>query len=205
MQQESGSRQKMIDATIDLMRRSGLSGAGINEIVRASGAPKGSVYHFFPGGKQQIAAEALTAYSQRVLAFIEAALGSRRIASAKVTALFAAFARRVEEGEFRKSCPAGTVCLDLDPELESLRSVVANAFDSWTHLIAHHFTDGDRRAAESFAGLLLTAIEGAYIRARAERSSRPFKEAGTWLAEIAAAHFGPTPTSVRRRGRTTAS
>ena len=199
MPQESGSRQRMIEATIDLMRRSGLTGAGINEIVRASGAPKGSVYHFFPGGKQQIASEALMAYSRRVLEFIEAALGSRRSASAKVTALFAAFARRVEEGEFRKSCPAGTVCLDLDPELESLRNVVANAFGSWTHLIAHHFTDGDRRDAESFAGLLLTAIEGAYIRARAERSSRPFKEAGTWLAKLAASRYEVELASKRRR------
>jgi AcrR family transcriptional regulator len=204
MHEETGSRQRMIEATIDLMRRSGLSGAGINEIVRASGAPKGSVYHFFPGGKQQIAAEALTAYSRRVLDFIEAALGSRRVASAKVTALFAAFARRVEEGEFRKSCPAGTVCLDLDPELESLRSVVAHAFDSWIELMAHHFTDGARRAAESFAGLLLTSIEGAYIRARAERSSRPFKEAGTWLSKLAAVHFESGHVGQHRRRPVTA-
>jgi TetR/AcrR family transcriptional regulator, lmrAB and yxaGH operons repressor len=205
MHEDAGSRQRMIDATIDLMRRSGLSGAGINEIVRASGAPKGSVYHFFPGGKQQIAAEALTAYTQRVLDFIEAALASRNLAGAKVTALFAAFARRVEEGEFQKSCPAGTVCLDLDADLDSLRSVVADAFEAWTRQIARHFTEGDRRAAESFAGLLLTAIEGAYIRARAERTSRPFKEAGTWLAELAVTRFESTCTSARRRGRPAAS
>ena len=48
----STTRERMIDATITLLRRSGLSGAGINEIVRESGAPKGSLYHFFPDGKQ---------------------------------------------------------------------------------------------------------------------------------------------------------
>ena len=192
MQQESGSRQRMIEATIDLMRSSGLSGAGINEIVRASGAPKGSVYHFFPGGKQQIAAEALTAYSQRVMAFIEAALASQKSPPLKVRALFNAFARRVEEAQFRKSCAAGTVCLDLDADLEALRGVVADAFDAWAAVIARHFAQGNGRAARSFAGLLLTAFEGAYIRARAERSSRPFEEAGTWLAELAATRFGTT-------------
>ena len=62
----------MVEATITLMRHSGLSGAGINEIIRESGAPKGSIYHYFPGGKQQIAQEALDSYSQRVLAFIDA-------------------------------------------------------------------------------------------------------------------------------------
>ncbi len=204
MHEETGSRQRMIEATIDLMRRSGLSGAGINEIVRASGAPKGSVYHFFPGGKQQIATEALAVYSQRVITFIETALASRRTASGKVRALFEAFARRVEEGEYRKSCPAGTVCLDLDAELDSLRSVVADALDTWTDLIARHFAPSDGRAAGSFAGLLLTAIEGAYIRARAERSSRPFKEAGAWLAELAAVHFEPGKVSRRQRRPATA-
>ena len=198
MQQESGSRQRMIEATIDLMRSSGLSGAGINEIVRASGAPKGSVYHFFPGGKQQIAAEALTAYSQRVMAFIDTALASQKKPALKVRALFDAFARRVEDGQFRKSCAAGTVCLDLDADLEALRDVVADAFDAWTAVIARHFAQGDARAARSFAGLLLTAFEGAYIRARAERSSRPFKEAGTWLAELAATHFEARPEAKRR-------
>jgi len=198
MQQESGSRQRMIEATIDLMRSSGLSGAGINEIVRASGAPKGSVYHFFPGGKQQIAVEALTAYSQRVMAFIETALASRKSPPLKVRALFDAFARRVEDAQFRKSCAAGTVCLDLDADLEALRSVVADAFDAWMAVIARHFAQGDVRVARSFAGLLLTAFAGGYIRARAERSSRPFKEAGTWLAELAASRC-ETGHKARRR------
>jgi TetR/AcrR family transcriptional repressor of lmrAB and yxaGH operons len=198
MQQESGSRQRMIEATIDLMRSSGLSGAGINEIVRASGAPKGSVYHFFPGGKQQIAAEALTAYSQHVMAFIDTALASQKKPALKVRALFDAFARRVEDGQFHKSCAAGTVCLDLDADLEALRGVVADAFDAWSAVIARHFAPSDGRAARSFAGLLLTAFEGAYIRARAERSSRPFKEAGTWLGELAATHFEARPEARRR-------
>ncbi len=180
-----GSRERMLEATIDLMRGSGLTGAGINEIVRASGAPKGSVYHFFPAGKLQIAAEALAIYSERVQAFIDGALAGGRSAGDKVRALFEAFARRVEEGDFRRSCAAGTVSLDLDAEVEDLRAVLADAFAAWTAVIARHFDFGDARRTRSFAGLVLTAIEGAYIRARAERSSKPFREAGAWLAELA--------------------
>lgn len=181
----AGSRERMLEATIDLMRGSGLSGAGINEIVRASGAPKGSVYHFFPAGKAQIVGEALTVYSGRVEEFIGSALASKAGPGAKVKALFATFARRVEAGEFRRSCAAGTVCLDLDTELDELRVVVAQAFADWAALIAQHFPMLPAARRKSFASLLLTAIEGAYIRCRAERSSRPFTEAGTWLAELA--------------------
>ena len=179
-----GTRQRLLDAAIALMRRSGLSGAGINEIVRESGAPKGSVYHFFPGGKQQIVTEGLASYTQHVVAFMDASLSSKRRPADKIRALFGAFAERIEEGEFRHSCPAATVCLDLDPRLEGLRLVVAGAFGQYMKAIESHFTFRDRRRAASFAGLVLTAIEGAYVRARADRSSRPFREAGAWLAGL---------------------
>ncbi len=181
----SATRERMVDATITLLRRAGLSGAGINEIVRESGAPKGSVYHFFPDGKQQIVTEALNVYSQRVVEFIDTALCGARTPEAKVMALFKAFARRVEQGDFLHSCPAATVCLDLDAGLEPLRVVVASALDDYLNVIEKHFPLADRRRARSFAGLLLTAVEGAYIRSRAERSGKPFREAGAWLAELA--------------------
>jgi TetR/AcrR family transcriptional repressor of lmrAB and yxaGH operons len=181
----SATRERMIDATITLLRRSGLSGAGINEIVRESGAPKGSVYNFFPDGKQQIVSEALNVYSQRVVEFIDVALGGARAPEAKVEALFRAFARRVEQGDFLQSCPAATVCLDLNAGQEPLRVVVASALDDYLNVIEKHFPLPDRRRARSFAGLLLTAVEGAYIRSRAERSGGPFREAGAWLAELA--------------------
>lgn len=182
----AGTREKLVDAAIALMRRSGLTGAGINEIVRESGAPKGSVYHFFPGGKREIVEAGLAAHAGRVAAFIDAALSGRRSPREKVRALFEAFAKRLEQGAYRNSCAAGTVCLDLDEEFESLRPAVAGALREYQRAIGAHFPFASRRRAESFAGLLLTAIEGAYIRGRAERSGRAFREAGEWLAELAA-------------------
>ncbi|MBL8424034.1 MAG: TetR/AcrR family transcriptional regulator [Candidatus Accumulibacter phosphatis] len=180
-----GSRDRMLEAAISLMRGSGLTGAGINEIVRVSGAPKGSVYHFFPQGKAQIASEALTVYSKRVMAFIDQALASERQEGAKVSALFRAFARRVEEGDFRQSCAVGTVTLDLDADLQQLQTILGDAFSQWAALIGEHLDLGDAVRTRSFAGLILTSIEGAYVRCRAERSSRAFTEAGEWLAILA--------------------
>ena len=185
----AGTRQRLIAAASTLMRGTGLSGAGINEIVRESGAPKGSVYHFFPGGKQEIVTAALAEYAQAVVDFIDRTLAQKRSPKAKVRALFDAFAKRVEQGGFRYSCAAGTVCLDLDAGLEELRGPVAGTLDRYVEAIAAHFPCEDSRRSRSFAGLLLSAIEGAYIRSRADRSSRPFREAGTWLAELAAREF----------------
>jgi len=163
-------------------------------VIAVRGANQGSAAAFIAildlenadGSKQQIVTEALNVYSQRVVAFIDAAMSGARTPEAKVEALFKAFAKRVEQGDFLHSCPAATVCLDLDAGLEPLRVVVADALDDYLNVIEKHFPMPDRRRGRSFAGLLLTAIEGGYIRSRAERSGKPFREAGAWLAELAA-------------------
>jgi TetR/AcrR family transcriptional repressor of lmrAB and yxaGH operons len=196
MREEAGSRQRMIEATIELMRTSGLTGAGINEIVRESAAPKGSVYHYFPNGKQQIVSEALGEYSPRVMTFIEHAMAGARTPQARIRRLFDAFAARVEAAQFGKSCAFGAVCLDLDDQLEDLRRLAEQAFADWVALLARHLDLGDARRSRSFASLVLTAIEGAYIRARAERSSIAFREAGAWLAELVELR---APAAGRRR------
>ncbi len=180
------SRDRMIAATIDLLRGFGLSGAGINDIVRESAAPKGSVYHFFPGGKLQIAEEALRAYVPQVQAFIDAAMAGRRGNAARVRALFDALAQRVEGQAFRRSCAIGTVSLDLSEDMEALRPVLVEALDAWARTIARHVDLGQARRSRSFAELVVTTIEGAYVRARAEHSAHAFREAGRWLAQCVA-------------------
>jgi TetR/AcrR family transcriptional regulator, lmrAB and yxaGH operons repressor len=178
------SRDRMIEAAIDLMRGYGLSGVGINDVVRESGSPRGSVYHFFPQGKSQIASEALAVQGRRIASLMEAALAGRKAAPQKVRALFESFARRVEESDFQRSCAIGAVTLDLSMDDDALRLVIEGIFESWRAVIAGHFPMGDAKQAKSFAGLVLTTLEGAHIRARAERSGAPFREAGSWLARL---------------------
>jgi TetR/AcrR family transcriptional repressor of lmrAB and yxaGH operons len=180
-------RDRMIEAAIVLMRRSGYSGVGINEVLAESAAPKGSMYHYFPGGKRQVAAEALATYATRVVAFIDESLARGTTPADKMRKLFAAFARRLEGFGYRQSCAAGCVSLDLDADLDEVRAQVAAAFSAYVDVIATHLGIADRRRARSFAGFVLTAIEGAYVRGRAEHSSAAFREAGQWLAELAEA------------------
>jgi TetR/AcrR family transcriptional repressor of lmrAB and yxaGH operons len=178
------ARDRILDATILLMRQSGLTGAGINQIIAHSGAPKGSMYYYFPEGKQQIAAEALVRYAERVAAGFERVLSTKRKPGDKIRALFRLVADRLEAGAFEHSCAVGAVTLDLDTEAARLRAVVESALASWQSLIARHLPMCSRARRESFAGLVISAIEGAYIRGRAERSKKPFREAGDWLARL---------------------
>jgi TetR/AcrR family transcriptional regulator, lmrAB and yxaGH operons repressor len=179
------TRKKVLEAAIGLMRRSGFSGAGINEILKESGAPKGSLYHFFPQGKKQIVCEALAMYAQNVLTVFDEAMSKANSPGDKVKRLFHVTAQRLEDSDFQQSCAGGAVSLDLDVELEAVRLSALDYFEQTMALFARHFGFNDKRRTRAFAGLLLTAIEGGYIRGRAERSSRAFKEAAAWLAEVA--------------------
>ena len=179
------TRQRYVDAAIALLREGGYARAGINEIVAASGAPKGSLYHHFPGGKQQIVREALDAYTHAVGAYAARALAGATTPAGRVRALFAAVAHRLEASGFRSSCAAGAVALDLDADLEAVRDAVHAFFAAWVALVAPHFPLRDPARAASFTGLLLTAIEGGYVRGRAEHSTRALDEAAGWLAELA--------------------
>ena len=178
-------RDRMIEDAIMLMRRSGYSGVGINEVLAESRAPKGSMYHYFPSGKRQMAAEALTIYAERIVVFMDENLARGKTPEGKVRCLFAAFGDRLEQFEYRLSCAAGCVSLDLAPETEDVRTAVQEAFARYMETIARHFAFRSRRRAESFAGFVLTAIEGAYVRGRAEHSSAAFREAGEWLGRLA--------------------
>jgi len=180
-----GAKDRILEAAIFLMKQSGLTGAGINQLLARSGAPKGSVYYYFPEGKQQITGEALRLYAQRVAVAFERALSSKRKPGDKIRALFRFVADRFEEGAFEQSCAAGAVTLDLDAEVIAIRPIIAAAFASWQAVIAKHLPIRSRARRESLAGLVLSTIEGAYIRGRAERSKNAFLQAGEWLAQLA--------------------
>jgi TetR/AcrR family transcriptional repressor of lmrAB and yxaGH operons len=120
---ETSPRTKLVLATLDLLRRAGLSGAGINQVVDASQAPKGSVYHYFPGGKQQLVIEALREAERNVGdTFSKIFSGTARVAE-KVRTLFTKTAGGLEANEYAKACPVAAVTLDLDRESQALRAV----------------------------------------------------------------------------------
>lgn len=192
-----GTRERFLESAIFLMRQSGLSGAGINQVLAHSGAPKGSMYYHFPGGKLQIAAEALSIYGERVAVAFDTLLAAQSKTGDKVRALFRGVAERFEESGFELSCAAGAVSLDLRADVSEVQAVIDRVFASWRAVLARHVPLRSRELTKSFCGLVLTAIEGAYVRGRAERSTAAFREAGEWLA-LLAERESPAPS---RRSR----
>jgi TetR/AcrR family transcriptional regulator, lmrAB and yxaGH operons repressor len=187
---ESATKAKMILATLDLLRASGLSGAGINNIVEASGAPKGSVYHFFPAGKHALVTAALREAEQTVGGAFRTILSQAAPVSQKVQTLFQATAGRLQASGFLKGCPVAAVTLDLDESSAELRTVCEDVFRTWREIIAAGLNEVAENARHDVAQLILAALEGALVLARAQASPAPLEQTGALLATTLAHTFG---------------
>src|SRR5262245_60029714 len=146
----SESKTRIIRAALELLSQSGLSGAGINQVVAASAAPRGSIYHFFPGGKLELATTALEEAEQGVAQWFRGIFDRREPIAKKVESLFADAAANVEASGFNKSCPVAAVTLDVDSDSERMRAVCHRIFMTWQGAIAaglHEAPDEERRGA----------------------------------------------------------
>jgi TetR/AcrR family transcriptional repressor of lmrAB and yxaGH operons len=171
----SSSRDTFVRATARLLRRQGYAATGLNEIVADSGAPRGSLYFHFPGGKQELATIAMERAGAQLAASMNALLGASADLGEALAHLIDALASGLEGSGYADGCPIATVALEAACDCEPIREAAVVAFDSWlAALRARLLAAGmDREAAARRATLVLAAIEGALILARARRSVQP--------------------------------
>jgi TetR/AcrR family transcriptional regulator, lmrAB and yxaGH operons repressor len=202
---QTDTKAKMVLATLDLLRGSGLSGAGINNIVATSGAPKGSVYHFFPTGKHGLVAAALDEAAQIIGDGFRRIFGQKAPVSKKVRRLFESTAERIRASNFMKGCPVAAVTLDIDSQSEDLRALCSSVFDTWRDIIASGLYDVPASQRESVAQLILASLEGALVLSRARAASSPLTETGALLATTFARAFGSRRKAEESRQRANTS
>lgn len=169
------SREAFIDTTGRLLRRQGYAGTGLNEIVARSGAPKGSLYFHFPGGKEELAVAAITRAGEQLEAAITAILGSNEDLGEALGGLVDALASGLEASGYRDGCPLATVTLEVARTSEPLRETAAAVFDTWLAALQERLVRSGLTPAlaRRRALLVLSAVEGALILARAQHDREP--------------------------------
>jgi TetR/AcrR family transcriptional regulator, lmrAB and yxaGH operons repressor len=170
-------RSQLVDATVTLLRKGGLSGASLNRTLEASGAPKGSLYHYFPGGKSQLISEALQKFSDDFSGLLERSWRPELAFEERWTALVDAMARGLRRSDFALGCPVAATLLDLEGDDQAVHQVAQASFDRWIGLLAAGLPELSPKAARTFAQSLLALLEGALILARAQRSDVPLRQA----------------------------
>ena len=166
-------RQRMVRSAALLMRERGVQATSFADVLAHSGAPRGSIYHHFPEGKSQLIEEA-TRWSGRFVAEFEAAALGEDDPVAGLRAAIEFWRAVLVESDFRAGCPIAAVTVEGD-ELPRARAAAAQAFQSWIDPYAKTLERRGvpRARARSLATLTVTAIEGALLLARAQRSLAP--------------------------------
>lgn len=185
------TRQRILDASGELFRLRGFAGTGLKQISEASRAPFGSVYHFFPGGKEQLAAESLRESGERYRQLVERVFDAAPDPVAGIYAAFVGAGETMRATDFEDACPIATVAAEVASTNESLRVVTAAIFESWIESGTERLAAAgiDHAQARSLMIYALAALEGAFILSRAAKSTEPMETTGRFVAETIRRHL----------------
>lgn len=168
-------RERMVVSAALLIRERGAHATAISDVLEHSGAPRGSAYHYFPGGRTQLLCEAVDYAGEHVAGIIAEADSGAQL----MDTLIDKYRRQLLDSDFRAGCPVVAVSVEAGEEDgERMAPVVeraASVFDRWTDLIAQRFiADGiPRQRAADLSMLATTALEGAIVLARVRRDLSP--------------------------------
>jgi AcrR family transcriptional regulator len=174
------TKERIVQRSAELFRRQGFAGTGVKQIVAEASAPFGSLYHFFPGGKEQLGEEVIRTsgalYGQLIDAFYRP--GADPIAATRN--FFAAAAASVRESDYADACPIATVALEVSSTSEPMRQACADVFDGWLEGATERLVECGlpRKRSRALAFELIAALEGAFVLSRALRSTEPIDVAG---------------------------
>jgi AcrR family transcriptional regulator len=175
------TRERILYATAELFRRQGYNGTGLKQVVAEAGAPFGSLYHHFPGGKAELGDEVIRKAGAFFQALVTAVYDEEADPEDAVRAVFAGAGETLAATDYEDACPIATVALEVASTDDRLRQATADVFEEWTVALTERLGDRDQALA------VIAALEGAFVLCRASRSTEPMRAAGAMAAALVAA------------------
>jgi AcrR family transcriptional regulator len=168
-------KESLVRTAMRLFRRQGYAATGLQQILAESGAPKGSLYHYFPNGKDALGEAAIGMAAGMIRELLADLAARHRQPKAFLRAYCKVMAGWMEESGFQSGCPIATTLLETAPQSPSITAAGRRAVDGWIEVVAGVLANGgmERREAWSTAQLIVAAMEGALILSRIRLSTRP--------------------------------
>jgi AcrR family transcriptional regulator len=187
----SATRHRIVTATSELFRHRGFHATSLKDITTAADAPTGSLYHFFPGGKTELARAVIVETGAAYQELFELIADAAPDVAAGVGAFFDGAAEVLEQSEFVDVCPIGMVAREVANTNETLRVATAHVFESWTGAAASRFQHAgiDPDVAHELAITVIAALEGAFVLARAHRDATILRQVGHQTAALVRARI----------------
>ena len=181
----STTRQRMVSSAAGLIRRHGASATSIDRVLEVSGAPRGSVYHHFPGGRAQLVEEAVGYADRYVCSLLDAAAASGDPV-AVVDQFLTMWREQLVASDFQAGCPVVAVAVEANEEAPRLTDAAGAAFGHWQARIRSLLADAglDPARADRLATLVVAAVEGALVLSRAQRRTDPLDAVALELRDL---------------------
>lgn len=194
-QSTPATRDRLIAAMQDALRNKGYHGVGLSELLTKAQAPKGVLYHHFPGGKSELAVAAIEAVIHQLTAGLQR-LMARDPDPARALATWMNNAQKVLAGSgFAEGCPLATIALESTPDDTQVRTALAQGFaairQSLTTTLHTAGIEGNRSA--KLAALIVSAYEGALVQARVAGQVDAMRDTTDALVDLVHASLPPTP------------
>ena len=183
------ARERLIAAMTDALQRRGLHGSGLTELLAAARAPKGVLYHHFPGGKTELAGAAIEATVARLCGMLEQRLATNDPAQALMAWVTSAQKRLADSG-YEHGCPLATIALETTRDDVAIRAALGAGFALIRTRIAAGLVRAgyDEAGAASLAALIVAAYEGGLLQARAAGTPEPMRLVGEALTSLLSLH-----------------
>lgn len=191
---EIPTRDRILYTSAELFRRQGYAGTGLKQVAAQAEAPFGSIYHFFPGGKEQLAEDVLRTGGRFFLALYEAIAAEAPDLPTTVRDFFAGAAVTLSSTDYADACPIATVAGEISSTHDLLRQATAAVFESWLIALEEDAAENGIPSAEARALALsiLALLEGAFLLSRSLRSTEPMSATGETAVALVQAALAAT-------------
>lgn len=182
----SKTRDQIIAKTCELLELQGYHATGLNQIIKESGTPKGSLYYHFPGGKEDLASQAIGRIGDIVLERIRANLAQVENPADAVEAFLKNIAYNIEKSGYRAGGPITSVAMEAVSTSDTLREECQRIYGEWQEAFACKLVDGgiDETRAHCVATLIIASIEGSVILCRTNQSKAPLESTAVELGHL---------------------
>jgi TetR/AcrR family transcriptional repressor of lmrAB and yxaGH operons len=175
MARRNDTRGRMLETAAGLFHTQGYHATGLNQLLSAGDAPRGSLYFHFPGGKEQLAAEAAALSAERLREALRQAIESSDEPGEALTAVVDLLGQALLDSDFRAGCPLSTLALDAAADSEPIRRACAEGYASWCAVIERFLAAHRVAAPAQLAVMILASIEGGLLLAKTQRDLAPLR------------------------------
>lgn len=185
----STTRERIISATTELFRSQGFNGTSLKQVTAAAHATTGSVYHFFPGGKDELGTVVIRESGAAYQVLFELIADDATDIVGAIGALFEGAADALENTNYIDICPIGSIAREVASTHEPLREATVDVFTGWTEAFSTRLESAgiERDAAAKLSDTVIAALEGGFILARSRRTCDGLRATGTHMQQLIAA------------------